>query len=122
MATFPTTLPQPLISGYKINPKDQTVRTDMDTGTARVRRQTTDRGDHVTVKWLVTDAQLDTFRTWFDGTTASDAQGGAAWFTITLNLGNTGQESASARFAGPYIVEPATSTDMWYISARLEVL
>lgn len=120
MATWPATLPNPKSSTYKINPVDQTVRTEMEVGYARQRRRTSDRADTVDVQWLFTDAQLDTFRTWFESGT--DAQGGAAWFTVTLYLGNTGSSSVTARFFGPPSITAASCADHWNVTGKLEVI
>lgn len=120
MASWPAALPSPKNAGYAISPTNQTVRTDMEVGLARQRRRTADRADHVSVRWLFTDAELDTFRTWFESDT--DAQGGASWFTVTLYLGNTGSTSVDARFIGPPTITASSCTDHWDVAATLEVL
>ena len=67
MQAYPSTLPAPLVSGYTLSPVDQTVRTDMEVGAARVRRRTRARNDLIDVSFLLTAAQMDEFREWFDG-------------------------------------------------------
>jgi hypothetical protein len=91
----------------------------MEVGAPRVRRRTTARNDKVSVSWLLTDAQLDILRDWFDDAAAGIA-GGAAWFTVDLAVGgNTLLESKEARFEGPF---KAARMDLsWSVSATMEV-
>ena len=58
MATWPTTLPRPLVAGYAIAPVDANVRTDMEAGTPRVRRRSAARNDQVSVTWRFSDVQM----------------------------------------------------------------
>lgn len=119
MATWPATLPNPTAAGYQINPGDQTIRTDMETGTPRVRRRSAARNDRVSATWRLTDAELDTLRDWFDDASTGIA-GGSAWFTVSLAVGgNTLLESKEARFVGPF--SAARDQTKWQVSATLEV-
>ena len=118
MATWPSTLPIPLAEGYALNPGDQTIRTDMEVGAARVRRRTHARNDRVNVSWLLTEAQLDTLRDWFDDATTGIA-GGSAWFTVTLAVGTgTRQASVEARFVGP--LQVVAVGPYWKVAGTLE--
>jgi hypothetical protein len=74
MATWPATLPPPEKPGYQIAPTDPAIRTEMEVGLPRTRRRSAARDDRITVSWKFTDAQMQTFRTFFNG----DGQGGAA--------------------------------------------
>lgn len=116
MATWPTTLPRPLVAGYAIAPVDANVRTDMEAGTPRVRRRSAARNDQVSVFWRFTDAQMAAFRTWFDG----DCANGASWFAVDLNTGDAGLRSVQARFVGPWQSEMQPGP-RWQVSAKLEV-
>lgn len=118
MASWPSTLPRPDAPGYGIKPLDSTIRTDMDVGSARVRRRTMANNDMVTLSWYFTDVQLQTFRTWHASSTG--AAGGAAWFTIDLALGTLGMVSSTARFKGPFQVAHLSGLT-WTVSAELEV-
>lgn len=119
MATWPATLPVPLVEGYQLNPGDQTIRTEMEVGAARVRRRTSARNDRVAAAWLLTEVQLDTLRDWFDNATTGIA-GGAAWFTVALAVGTgTRQAAVEARFIGALQCAPAGP--YWRVSATLEV-
>ncbi len=87
MSSWPSILPRPLVSGYAINPADQTLRTDMEAGAARVRRRSRARLDMIDVSWKFTDAQMAVFREWFDNSNTVEASGTAqagAASTITL--------------------------------------
>lgn len=119
MADFPSTLPQPLASGYGISPLDQTVRTDMEVGAARVRRRTSARLDRVTLSWIFTDAQLATFRAWFEND-STGAAGGASWFNVNLAIGTTGLVAVQARFVGVYKADHLGAL-IWSVSAEVEV-
>ena len=120
MATWPSTLPLPTTEGYDLAPADQTVRTDMEVGAARVRRRSAARNDLVAVRWVLTDDQLEDFRDWFDD--PDDAAGGTAWFTgLSLALGGGGLTTdAECRFVGPWQASSLGGT-IWQVSARLEV-
>lgn len=115
MATWPATLPRPLVSGHALSPNDQTVRTDMESGYARQRRRSSQRVDQLQVTWSFSAAEMTAFRTWFDG----DGEGGAVWFTgITLDTGD-GQASYTARFAAPWTA--SFDYPNWMVSARLDI-
>lgn len=119
MATFPASLPRPLLEGYQLSPADPVVRSDMEVGAARQRRRTVARNDQVAVSWLFDGTQMAAFRVWFDD--SSEAAGGAAWFNgISLALGTGGQVASEARFAGIWQAT-ALGADRWKVTARLEV-
>lgn len=121
MATFPTTLPAPLLNGYQANPQDQVVRTQMEVGTARARLRSTAKIDKVTVQWLFTDAEMATFRTWwYQGSASGGSATGTSWFTISLATGQTGLTSVTARFLGPYQAQAGAGL-LWTVRAELEV-
>ena len=113
MATWPSTLPQPLGAGYRIAPVDPVIRTDLEVGAPRVRRRTAARNDRITLSWVMTAAQFAEFRTWFD----TEAAGGAAWFTGSgVLLGDA--PATETRFAQIWTAEPQGA--IWRVSAELE--
>lgn len=121
MATFPSTLPAPLLSGYQSNPQDQVVRTQMEVGTARARLRSTAKIDRVSMSWLFTDAQMATFRAWYYQDSASGgAATGTSWFTMNLPIGATGLTSVTARFLQPYTAQGGPGL-LWMVHAELEV-
>lgn len=117
MATFPTTLPGHLSSAHGFTTKDQTVRSDMEMGPARVRRISTARNDTVPLSWVFTDAQMEIFRDWFDLDTG--ANGGAAWFFMTINVGY-GDVTQEARFKSGSI-KTSRVGKTWSVSSEVEI-
>ena len=118
MPAWPVTLPAPQAPGYTLSPGDQTIRTDMEVGSPRVRRRTTARNDKLAVGWVLTDAQLDDLRDWFDDDVTGIA-GGSAWFTALLAVGTgTTQASVEARFDGPFKAD--RNGPYWNVAATLE--
>jgi hypothetical protein len=117
MATYPTTLPAPLNEGYSLKPADNTIRTQMDSGAARVRATSSARLDKVTLSWLYTSQQLATFRAWFDS--AAGAAGGTAWFSVSIPTGHGGYTTETARFTtGTFGANP--SGLLWKVTAEIE--
>lgn len=115
MASWPVSLPAPLIDSYSLAAGDQTVRTDMEVGYARQRRRTSARTDIVQASWAFTAAQMTAFRTWFDG----DCEGGAVWFTgLQANVGD-GLDTYTARFSGPWSAEYVGPH--WRVTATLDI-
>lgn len=114
MATWPTNLPDPLTSGYSIQPQQAFIRTDMDQGPARQRRRFTTTPTVYSVKWIMSEQQFGIFESWF----RDEVDDGAAWFTINLR-GGTGIQAVEARF-----MQPWTSTrvaPMYEVDGQLEV-
>lgn len=120
MASWPTTLPQPVADGYTVGPVEPTIRTEMEVGAARTRRRTAARNDRVEVKWIFTDAQFVIFRDWFDND-STGAAGGAAWFSTRLKIGEGGVTDVEARFAGVWKPAGHTPPDLWFVTATLEI-
>lgn len=120
MATWPTSLPQPISDGYGLTPEDSGIRTDMEVGAARVRRRTRARNDRIDVRWLLTDAQMAAFRAWFDDD-ATGVSGGSAWFYIRLNIGTGGMQTVEARFVNGFKRGDFTPPDTWQVTAQLEI-
>lgn len=119
MATWPSTLPVPQPSGYSVKPVDQTVRTDMETGSPRVRRRTTSSNDKISMSWDMSDDQLGIFRDWFDDATTGIA-GGSVWFYINLLVNGGGFTNVEARFVGPYTLSYVPYM-RWVVSGELEI-
>lgn len=121
MATFPGTLPAPLLSGYQANPQDQVVRTQMEVGSARSRLRSTAQIDRVAVQWLFTDSEMAAFRTWwYQASGSGGAAYGTSWFSISLPIGQTGLSTVTARFLQPYTAQAGPNL-LWHVNAELEV-
>jgi hypothetical protein len=85
------------MSGYSIDPQPQTVRTDMETGTPRVRRRSAVRHDQIAVGFTLDATDMALFREWFDAsgsvTHSGTAQAGGA-STVTLASGASASNDA----------------------------
>ena len=115
MADFPATLPTPLQAGYGIEPTDPILRTQMQSGPARTRRQFTAFPSKITVKWNFTGAELAVFEAWHHLV----ALDGASWFNINLANG-MGTTAMEAKFEAPP-KSLALSGMHFEVSAILEV-
>ena len=120
MSSWPSNLPNPTTT-FNIAPVDQTIRTEMDVGAARVRRRTAYRTDLYTTCWYMSNDQVAIFRYWFDTTTANGGiNGGASWFSINLPIASTQYTAVQARFKGPYTITHLVGT-YWKIDGVLEL-
>lgn len=82
MRHWPDTLPTPIGPGYGLEAVDQYLRTDMEVGPARARRLTRARRDRVQAVWVMTPAEFEAFRAWFedlDWSLAGDSDDLAHW-------------------------------------------
>ena len=122
MAQFPTALPAPNVSGYSFNPAKYTVRSEMESGAARVRLVSKSRNDLVSVVWELTLQEFYAFRAWFEST--AGANWGASWFTIGLQMGldstGTALTQETARFVGEWKADMLNNLFI-NVSATLEV-
>ncbi len=118
MASWPATLPNPLIAGHAVSMVDPVIRTEMESGASRKRRRTFARNDHLTLSWVMSGAQVAIFRAWFDSNTG--ASGGAAWFTVDLAIATGGSVTVDASFLkAPQITR--IGQESWSVSGELEV-
>ena len=118
MATWPATLPSPMVNGYKVTPVDTVIRTDMEGGNTKTRRRSNARNDKLAFQMAFTDAEMAIFRAWFDSSTG--ANGGASWFTISLRTGDGGRLSVEARYSGVWS-EGSFDGRNWIVPMALEV-
>lgn len=118
MTSFPSQLPPPTVQGYQVSPVDQVIRTDMEIGAPRVRRRTRSRLDRLTVRWVLTDAQMLVFRAWAESDLHAAA--GAAWWWATLAFGDGGLRSREVRFVGPWRATPVGDSAYWEVTAEVE--
>ena len=118
MATWPTSLGNPQFSGYDIETTDPTVRTDMEGGSARVRRRYTATPDTVSLKFLFDSAQMATFRTFWD----DELLQGAAWVYMPVKTGRvSGLETKECRpLQGKFKAAIASATH-WLVEFQVEV-
>lgn len=114
---FPTTISGVDMNQYSFKPKDKTIRTEMETGLARVRRRYMGTPTEISVGWIFSREELGIFEKFFE----NDLQGGAAWFYINL-VNGVGETQYLARFKEPYNVATAKREFYWNVDATLEVL
>lgn len=119
MASWPASLPAPLVAGYSLSPADPCIRTDFEIGPKRVRRRTSARQDSVSVSWVMSASQFEEFRSWFDDAEDGIA-GGASWFLLSLQLGVGGEGVSEARFSQVFTAD-FLGGGFWRVSATLEV-
>lgn len=94
MATWPASLPNPLIDGYSEKMADNVIRTSMEYGAQQVRKRTSSNSGEMELTYLLTKAQLDTLLDFYEG----DAGYGAIAFDFTHPRTS---ETVSCRFASP---------------------
>ena len=118
-AVWPDFLPPPMLAEYSLKPKSRTVRTDMDSGTVRVRRRFTRSPTTATASWSFDESQFGLFEWWFDNI----VDGGAAWFSGPA-INGTGRINVQCRFIdgqdGPYEAKPQ-GAGLWRVTAQLEI-
>lgn len=116
--TWPSTLPIPTMSGYEIETTDPTVRTDMESGSARVRRRFTAAPDKISLAFVFDEAQMIIFRAFWE----SDFLNGAAWVYMPIRDGRTaGVSNKECRpSAGKFKAAPISSSH-WNVSFDVEV-
>lgn len=115
--TFPTTLPGMLMRNYSLKPINNAIRTEMESGPARMRRRYISVPTEVTVQWLFSLAELNTFQTFYRNTIFD----GVAWFNIKIVDGR-GEGTFLARFKEPYRAATEAREHMWVVDATLEVM
>jgi len=115
MATWPATLPDPLVNGYSEKyPADQRLRTKMDKGPAKVRRRFSAGVRPFTVKYKLTAAQATTLETFVETTLS----GGTLSFDWT-------QPRTSASVSARIVTGPdyeGDENDHYIATLTLEVL
>ncbi len=114
MTAWPATLPKPLMAGFKETQAQNSIRSDMETGPAKVRRRTTANAGQMEFSLLLTSAQLDTLLGLFE----DDLYSGSLAFTFTHPRT---AESLSCRFLSPPTYVPASGS-FYNASVSLEVL
>lgn len=91
--SWPPTLPLPSLPGYGIDDDPKIIATEMDAGSSRQRRTSTQASSELTVQW---DFKLFEYAI-FEGWLRHRANYGATWFNITY-LAGLGLVTCEARF------------------------
>lgn len=115
MSAWPETLPQsPLTEGFRETPANTTLRTEMETGPAKLRRRTTAAAATLSLAYLMGTAQLAALDVFY----ADTLQGGTLAFDFTHPV--TG-ETVSCRFRLPP-ARVALNGGYFRVAVELEVL
>lgn len=116
MPTWPGSLPQ-LVSarGYRESPPENSIRSPMDGGVAKVRRRTTAGVRLIKCQLDLTLAQVETLDVFYDSTLQS---GSLAFDWVDPR----NQAAASFRFLRPPEYAPVESDAAWVASLEFEIL
>lgn len=112
---YPTDLPCVLFEGRSHQTVEPTVRTQLASGRARVRRAFTAVPVTQDVRWIMNGTQAAQFESWFK----NDLKDGAEWFSMEMLLPQ-GRGPWAFRFNGVYAGPVRIGPDLWSISAQLE--
>lgn len=111
MADWPATLPQtPLLDGYENRPQNSVLRSEFD-GYTKQRNRFTAALHDVSERYFLTDAQYNTFKTFFDSTLNNGAD------EFTKQNPETGLDEIY-RFVEPY--NPSRVGLYWIVECNLE--
>jgi hypothetical protein len=115
MITWPNTLPAaPLLEDFQELPPETAIRTDMDTGPAKLRQRTTAAVGALMVSYLLSKAQTATLDSFY----ATTLSGGTGVFTYTHP--RTGA-TVSCRFVNPPEYA-AVNGNYFKVTLTLEIL
>lgn len=115
--TYPSSLPNVRMQGYGFRPGNPNIRTDMESGFARVRRRFLNAPTEMKVSWSFTLAELGIFEKFYE----QDLSAGSAWFYINL-VNGAGETQYLARFTESYDVKTEAKEFVWTVTATLETL
>lgn len=114
---WPATLPYPSADGYSTESEDVTIRTDMESGAARVRRRYTSGRDTTQLSWVLDESQVVSWITFYE----DDWLQGAAWASIPMLSPRTAE-------VGSYSTRPTSTPKYtlinettWRVNLTVEV-
>lgn len=113
--TWPAALPyQPMKNAMVLSPPKVRARSDMDDGTARVRRRFRTAPWAMPQQWIWTANQFELFKTFY----AVTLDEGAAWVDVPVFHGN-----AYATAALRFVEEPTAKMKggWWIVDAKVEI-
>lgn len=100
MMEWPATLPLPLIDGNSYQRFDIGIRTELPTGREEARRRFGDGSARASVSWMLHEAQLQAFESFYH----DDLKGGTQPFTMPFMVG-TGLVDHTFKFLDAYEAE-----------------
>lgn len=116
LPAWPSTIPRPLASGYGLDPRPATIRTELDSGTARQRQRFTRTPTDAEWNLHLTAAQYAILDAWWH----FKLNDGADWFTVQLKNGQADQ-TVTARFKAAPIKAEYIALDRWRVACSVEV-
>lgn len=117
MIQYPSVLPGPLLSGHALNKTPNILRTEMDSGQARVRRRFKSVPTIMPSTWLFTQEEAARFE-WFIENTL---MGAVAWFEMPVKT-PIGMRKGILRFVNNPIENcKPTSPKKWQYQANVEL-
>ena len=118
LASWPASLPRgdrALVQGYQEQWDGGVIRSEMETGPARLRRRTTAVAQPLSVTFAMDSDQVDTFKTFF----LTTLSGGTEPFYFRRP--REGQTEI-ARFRAPPQITPMGSGELWQVSFTVEIM
>lgn len=112
---YPSVLPVPEVQGYGFTPQNNKVRTQFESGPARVRRIHRSPTTNFTVGNKLTREQLAIFEYWW----VNEALDGSQWFQTSL-VNGVGLSTVDARAVDEYQVQ-ALASEVFQLTWELEV-
>lgn len=112
---YPSVLPVPEVQGYGFTPQNNKVRTQFESGPARVRRIHRSPTTNFTVGNKLTREQLAIFEYWW----LNEALDGSQWFQTSL-VNGVGLSTVDARAVDEYQVQ-ALASEVFQLTWELEV-
>lgn len=112
---YPSVLPVPEVQGYGFTPQNNKVRTQFESGPARVRRIHRSPTTNFTVGNKLTREQLAIFEYWW----VNEALDGSQWFQTSL-VNGVGLSTVDARAVEEYQVQ-ALASEVFQLTWELEV-
>jgi len=107
----------PLITGYSIGLESPVIETQMEQGPLRTQRISNSYQDIISISVIATDAELTSFRTWYNGT---EAKLGAGWFDLNLKTSSGTQVAHSVRIVRGSVSVTTRNDVRWQISMQVE--
>lgn len=114
MAVFPSSLPKPSPDGYQETMADNTIRSDMDVGPAKVRKRSTSATTKYRLNYELDNTDVNTLETFFHDTINDGVD------TFDMDDPRSGS-TETFRIVGPPDINALTGT--WYrVSINMEKL
>lgn len=117
MIEYPSYLPGPMLAGYTLNQQSNLLRSNLDSGQARVRRRFKRVPTIIASTWLFSSEQAALFEEFIE----NELLGAVAWFELPIKT-PVGIQTAALRFVESPLeaCSPAGMT-RWQYKAKIEV-